>query len=421
MGDRNYALQSSINNETSLEAGWGRIEISPSTENNTDYFLNVMYVNDADKDLALEEAELIENDSVAGAKIFNRVAVFGKSKDRITDSVSFDVPGNETELKVNVAGLQAGTWTIKANGTELGTQVSTEDGGIIYFTAPAGSYELVYTSTDSNKTFEQGNPPEATEGISVRLNSNYLYSDVPPMTVNDRALVPMRALFEALNADVTWDETTATTTATNSYTSIQLTEGQTTAYINGEPVELETPAQIIQDRFLVPLRFVAESLGATVEWDPYGQIIDITARVETKKWDIENLIDIQSAVQSGDDGNGNTILNSFDGLLSTRWAPEGKDGDAWGIYDLGAVYSLDKVHLSYYNGESRIYYFSIEVSEDGVNYTPVIENGQSSGTTNELEEYDLGGVNARYIKYIGGGNTENLWNSVTEIVFTEKK
>ena len=421
MGDRNYALKSSINNETSLEAGWGRIEISPQTGNNTDYFLNVMYVNDADKDLALEEAELIENDSVAGAKIFNRVAVFNKNKDRITDSVSFDVPGDETELKVNVAGLQAGTWTVKVNGAEVGTQIASEDGGIIYFTAPAGSYELVYSSADSNKTFEPGEAPAATEGISVRLNGNYLYSDVPPMTVNDRALVPMRALFEALNAEVTWDEATATTTAANSYTSIQLTEGQTTAYVNGAPVELEAPAQIIQDRFLVPLRFVSESLGATVEWDPYGQLINITAKTEVKKWDIPNLIDIQSAVQSGDDGNGNTILNSFDGLLSTRWAPEGTDGAAWGVYDLGAVYPLDKVYLSYHNGNSRTYYFSIEVSEDGVNYTPVIENGESSGTTLELEEYDLGGVNARYVKYIGGGNTENLWNSVTEIVFTEKK
>lgn len=420
IGDQNYDTQKPISNETAIEAGWGRIEISPKEANNTDYFLNVMYVNDADKDLALEKAELIENDTVAGAKILDRVAVFNKNKDRIGDSVSFDVPGSETELKVNVAGLKAGTWSVKVNGTEVSKQVASEDGGIIYFTAPAGKYELTYSSSDSNKTFEQGTAPE-TEGIAVKLNGNYLYSDVPPMTINDRALVPMRAIFEALNAEVTWDEATGTATAKNSYTSIKLVEGQTQAFIGENPTELEVPAQIINDRFLVPIRFVAESLGATVNWEESGQVINIAARMETKKWDIPDQVEIKTAVQSGDDGDGNTILNSFDGLLSTRWAPEGKDGAAWGVYDFGSVFTLDKMHLSFYNGDARTYYFSIAVSEDGVNYTTVIDKGQSSGKTNELEIYDLKGAKARYVKYIGGGNSVNLWNSVTEIVFTEKK
>lgn len=65
------------------------------------------------------------------------------------------------------------------------------------------------------------------KGVGVKLNGNYLYSDVPPTVVNDRTLVPMRAIFEALNAEVTWDGTTNTAQAKNSYTSIQLTEGQT--------------------------------------------------------------------------------------------------------------------------------------------------------------------------------------------------
>lgn len=230
------------------------------------------------------------------------------------------------------------------------------------------------------------------KGVGVKLNGNYLYSDVPPTVVNDRTLVPMRAIFEALNAEVTWDGTTNTAQAKNSYTSIQLTEGQTQAFINDQPYELDVPAQIINDRFLVPIRFVSEALGATVTWDGFSDCVNITARVETKKWDIPDQVEIKSAVQSGDDGEGNTIINSFDGLLSTRWAPEGKDGDAWGVYDFGAVYSLDKVYLSYHNGNQRVYTFSIAVSEDGVNYTTVLENKKSSGTTLELETYDLGGA-----------------------------
>lgn len=425
MGDRNYALKSPASQDSALEEGWGRIEISPKKTDKTDYFLNVMYVNDADKDLALEKAELIETEAFAGAKIFNRVAMFNKEKARTKDAVSFTVPGNDAELKVNVAGLEAGTWSIKVNGSEIGTQIASEDGGIIYFTAPAGSYELTYAGGSKNKEFTDSGAPEV-EGITIMLNGNYLYSDVPPTIIDDRTLVPMRAIFEALNADVSWDEATATATAKAKVkkkdVEIKLTENQKTVYVNDEPVELDVPAMIINGRFVVPVRFVAETFGATVNWNAQAERVDITAKIaSTKSWNFPNMIEAVMATQSGDDGNGNTIENSFDADLSTRWAPEGKDGAAWGIYDLGAVYTLDKIKLAYYNGNSRVYFFDIAVSEDGVNYTTVISGGESSGTTNDLEDYDLGGVKARYVKYIGGGNSSNLWNSLTEIVFIEKK
>lgn len=403
-----------------VEKGWGRIEIKTSGDK-TSYFLNVMYVGDADKNLPLEKAELIEGNGVTGTRILDRVAMFNNNKKRTKDDVSFTVPG-DGDVKINVAGLKEGTWSVKANGVELDNQIASKDGGIIYFTAPAGSIEISYVNSIANKTFTASEAPY-NEGIGIKLNNNYLYSDVAPTIVNDRTLLPMRAIFEALGADVEWDETTATATATGAKATIKITENDTTAYVNGIETELDVPAMIIDGRFVVPVRFISESLGATVTWDEMSSLVTIKIAVEStikKKWDIPNVIDIKSAIQSGDDGT-NTILNSFDGYLSSRWAPEGKDGDAWGIYDLGQVYALDKVFLSYYNGTSRIYYFDIQVSEDGINYVDVIKGGKSSGTTDELEEYNMKGVKARYIKYIGGGNSTNLWNSLTEIVPIEKK
>ncbi len=406
---------------TALEEGWGRIEISETGQNETDYFLNVMYVGDADKDLPLVEAELIEGSGVTGAKIFDRVAMFNNNKKRTKDAVSFTVPG-EGDVKVNVAGLEAGTWSIKANGADIGTQVSSKDGGIIYFTAPAGTIELSYASSDANKTFIEGKAPY-NEGVGIKLNANYIYSDVAPTIRDGRTLLPMRAIFEEIGAKVEWDASTATATAVKNETTVKITENQTTAYVNDVATELDVPAMIIDGRFVVPVRFVSEALGAQVTWDEMSSLVKISVAVDIvrKEWDIPNVIRIKSAMQSGDDGSGNSIPNSFDGVIATRWAPEGKDGDAWGIYDLGQVYTLDKIHLSYYNGASRTYFFDIQVSEDGVTYTDVIKGGKSSGTTDQLEEYDMKGVKARYIKYIGGGNTANLWNSLTEIVPIEKK
>ncbi len=256
-----------------LEDGWGRIEISETGNNETDYFLNVMYVNDADKDLALEEAKLIESGNFVGARIFDRVVMFNKNKERTKTRVSFAVPG-DGEVKVNVAGLEAGTWSVKVNGEDIGKQISSVDGGIIYFTAPAGMVEISYVGASADKTFTTSEAPY-NEGVAVMLNGNYVYSDVAPTIRDGRTLLPMRAIFEALGANVSWDEATATATATTSEVTIKITENQTTTYVNDIATELDVPAMIIDGRFVVPVRFVSEALGANVTWDGITSLVTI--------------------------------------------------------------------------------------------------------------------------------------------------
>ncbi len=418
-GGKNYPLAAELDKSTTVENGWGRIEISAPTGNATDYFLNVMYVSDADSTEEVTKAELIDTEIVTGAKIYDRVALFNKNKERTKETIAFDVSG-EGEVKVNVAGLVAGTWNIKANGEEIGTQISSEDGGIIYFTAPAGSIEISYASTDANKTFETSEAP-FDEGVAIMLNGNYLYSDVAPTVIDGRTLLPMRALFEALDATVTWDEASSTATAVSEDATIQITENQTTAYVNGNAVELDVPAMILGGRFVVPVRFVSEALGASVTWDARTSLVIISKEVpQGKKLGIENAITVFEAIQSGSDGT-SSIYDTLDGGLSTYWGVEGKDGTAWGIYDFGSVKTLDKMQIAYHNGASRVYTFTLQVSEDGVTYTDVLTNAKSNGKSNALCPFDLGGVKARYVKYVGGGNTTNLWNSIKEIVFIESK
>lgn len=396
--------------------GW-RIEVSPKSANEKDYFLNVMQVGDADGAEALP-VKSIENDSVAGAVIADRVVLFGKERDRTKNDVEFSFTGDGS-YEITVADLEAGTWSVTKDGTKIADAVVTQEGGVAVFNGDAGTYLLSYENANSVRESVEGTKKES-EGILVKVNNRFIYSDVEPVTVNDRTLIPMRAIFEKLGVDVTWDEATATATAVQNGQTVKITENSKTAYINGQPTELDVPAMILNGRFVVPVRFVSESFGATVEWQEYGKIVRVKPGSPINRGNISGeigAIAIQKATQSGDDGNGNVIANSFDNDLTTRWAPEGKEGTAWGIYDLGKVYKLKKVMLAYYNGMSRVYGFDIAVSTDGTNYTNVITGGKSSGKTDELESYDLGGVEARYVKYIGQGNNENLWNSVTEIVF----
>lgn len=111
----------------------------------------------------------------------------------------------------------------------------------------------------------------------ILLDSKQLSFDVPPTIEQGRTLVPMRAIFEALGADVQWDGATRTVTATRGQTAIRLTIGVKTAYKNGAPVVLDVPAKIVNGRTLVPLRFVSESPDCRVDWDAKTQTVTITS------------------------------------------------------------------------------------------------------------------------------------------------
>jgi len=415
-----------VNPSNSLEAGWGRVEIMPAKTDKVDYMLNVMYVGDADDNSPVEKATLIETDKFAGAKIFDRVVMFNKDKARTKDTVTFNVSGSEQALKVNVAGLAAGTWSVTANNANIGNQIASEDGGIVYFVAPAGAYTLTYVSEDANKTFTQSPAPEL-EGVTIVYNKNFIYSDVAPTIRDGRTLIPMRALLEAMDAEVSWDEASATATViADTGMEIKITENQKTVYVDGAAVELDVPAMIIDGRFVIPVRFVAETIGAEVAWDEFSQRVIITLdRPNQDALGVENAIRIAKLEQSGAEENpARQITASCDGDYGTYWGVSSADGaDVWGIYDFGRVKTLDKVMFSFMQGAARKYKFDIEVSTDGKTYTPVITGQETSGTfaTGVLEGFELGGVSARYVKYKGYGNSVNMWNSMAEIVFTEKK
>jgi hypothetical protein len=97
---------------------------------------------------------------------------------------------------------------------------------------------------------------------------------VPPVIEQGRTLVPLRAIFEALGADVKWDGSTQTVIAIKAGKEIKLIIGGQ-AYKNGQPVTLDVPAKIVDGRTMVPLRFVSEALGTSVRWEDATQTVSI--------------------------------------------------------------------------------------------------------------------------------------------------
>jgi endoglucanase len=83
------------------------------------------------------------------------------------------------------------------------------------------------------------------------------------------------------------------------------------------------------------------------------------------------------------------------------------------MYDLGELKLVKSVDMAFYNGNIRRSFFVIQLSSDGIAFTDALTD-TSSGTTTALENYDFTDLKARYVKIIGNGNSQSLWNSITE-------
>ena len=107
----------------------------------------------------------------------------------------------------------------------------------------------------------------AAADILLYLNDSEIKCDVPPVIVNDRVLVPARALFEPLGASLKWNDSIKQATVTLDELTIKLKIGSDTATVNGEKVKMDCAPIIKESRTMFPVRFVAEKLGYVVKWD----------------------------------------------------------------------------------------------------------------------------------------------------------
>lgn len=130
----------------------------------------------------------------------------------------------------------------------------------------------------------------ASENIYVTVDGATLKFDQPPIMQNDRVLVPMRLIFETLGATVEWDEYNQYVKATKEDISIAMQIGNNTMVKNGQYITLDTAPILLNGRTLVPVRAVAESLEATVEWRGEINTVVIEQKVIQKRYATETLL-----------------------------------------------------------------------------------------------------------------------------------
>jgi len=120
------------------------------------------------------------------------------------------------------------------------------------------------------------NASASGSAIQVTLDGRPISLDVPPQVIDGRTMVPMRAIFESLGALVTWDSSSQTVTAiTSTGKIIRLTVGSRTIYIDNVANIIDAPAQIVDGRTMVSMRLVAQAMGLDVEWVPSTRSVTI--------------------------------------------------------------------------------------------------------------------------------------------------
>jgi len=196
------------------------------------------------------------------------ITVKGTVIDLVTGVQSVTVNGNplvptlegsfETKLTLSI-----GTNTITIEATDKVGNKSTKSFTVSYIQPQAKQSYIVILKV--------GSPEITINGISKKIDAQ----GSKPIIKNGRTLLPIRTLIESLGGQVLWDAKEQKVTITLNGHSIILWIGKTTALVDGSKTTLDVAPIIINGRTYLPLRFISENLGASVNWDDKTQTITI--------------------------------------------------------------------------------------------------------------------------------------------------
>jgi len=377
------------------EFGAWRVEISPTTDATTDEFLNVMQVMDNVNGPAPMAVEQVTGDKLLGAKISNRVVLFGKLSDTVGDSASFTVGANESKLYYLVTDLAPGFWTVTKNGETARTQYEvTQDEGELYFSGSPGTYTLTRHQV---RTLPESEPeanipaPAAQSAVFMKLDGNPLASDDRAQVVDDVVMIPVEKVLGALGARVQGDAATGKWVAKKLEITVEMSAGSDRIRVNGVATAMEKSATLIDGKLYMPLSALPATTWGKATWDAVLQTISMTSVRPSANYGLIG-ISVSNGVYTGE--------NTVDGDMATRWSSAGDD--AWIKFDLGSVKPINRIGIAWYEGSERNAVYEVQTSENDSDWTTVY-SGQSSGDTSEMEDTVFSTVIGRYIRIVGHG------------------
>ena len=215
-------------------------------------------------------------------------------------------------------------------------------------------------------------PVFASNQVNVVLDGELLKFDVPAQIIDGRTMVPARAVLESLGMTVEWNDETQTVIASKKGVIIALTINDTKVKRNTIEQTVDVPAQIIDGRTLVPVRFVSEFAGAMVEWNDTTQTVYINSTNSIK------YVDWNDAYEYWGEMDG-SIANGY-GILYR------KEDSA--IFQIGKYDNFEIIEGSVFYEDGDMFFGSFSdglenegayIWNDGSYYVGCFENGLRSG------------------------------------------
>lgn len=205
----------------------------------------------------------------------------------------------------------------------------------------------------------------AASNLKVMVNNSSVEYGV--VLVSGRTMVPIKVFQSFNNTVIQWDAVAKKATITRDATVIKLIAGERTASVNSKLVPLDAPVKIVEGRVTVPLRFIAEALGARVKVDAVTKTVWIQESASAaivKNFNSSDLvISRKAALQMPLDESEPYQLTSDDEALSvTYYFPKGKSDRYFVVYgDLVRYYEIN------HNIKKVIWAADLDNSKDAVN------------------------------------------------------
>jgi len=197
-------------------------------------------------------------------KVSYKIGLTVDNKEILSSEALFKVTVDLSGMKLTEAQKNALTGIIfdEETGTyrQLGGEFN-DDGTFTFYSPSAGEHSLIVSDNLKKVSLQIGQS-------EITVNNEKTDLDVAPVIRNDRTIVPLRAIAESLNAQVDWDSVTRTVTITLDGKTITLELGKSLPNNMGM-------AELINNRTFVPLRYIAEQLGANVLWDGETKVVTI--------------------------------------------------------------------------------------------------------------------------------------------------
>lgn len=362
------------------QGGACRISVSPKTYKNEDYFLNVIQVSDADSAAEPLSPILIETDKIYGVMIADRAVIFAKGKERTREALEFAL-NSDSELEITVCGVAGGTWLV--NGKEV---KASNEGGVLVFHGKGGKYTAEYKNGEAREeNQERVMKPTAANHVGLRINGRYVYTEKSPEIIDGAPMLPLAVTAEKLGCTALTKGDKAELYCEELDVKIRISVGSDKAVINGREEKLCKPVCSCGGVIMAPLCLFKKALSAEGSYDEFNSVVNIVGKVGsgiemlkyTKKLATkseEGRLVIESVTASSQERS-NPPESSIDNKAAT-YAAIGGDGSHI-TYTLKDTATISSLGFAFLRPSSRAYTFDVLFSEDGENYTPILEGAES--------------------------------------------